>query len=164
MFFLWPQYLWLMLAVPALPVAYVWLLRRRNRQAVRYSSVRPVREASRGRQWRRHLPPLLLLLACSALLFASSRPVTRIPLPWSRSTIILALDESVSMRGTDVKPTRVAAGTRHGAVVRLTGLTALASLDAFSAWLARPGPWVAGFDLPFGLPRELVAQLGWPTH
>ncbi|WP_393939090.1 DUF429 domain-containing protein [Piscinibacter sakaiensis] len=24
-------------------------------------------------------------------------------------------------------------------------------------------PWVGGFDLPFGLPRELVEQLGWPT-
>ena len=24
-------------------------------------------------------------------------------------------------------------------------------------------PWVGGFDLPFGLPRELVETLGWPT-
>lgn len=108
MFFLWPQYLWLMLAVPALPVAYVWLLHR-NRAAVRYSSVRPVRQAAQGRQWRRHLPPFLMLLACSALLFAAARPVTRIPLPWSRSTIILAMDVSLSMRVTDVKPTRLAA-------------------------------------------------------
>lgn len=61
------------------------------------------------------------------------------------------------------KPIRVAAGQRHGAVMRLTGLTALDSLDAFSTWLARPGPWVAGMDLPFGLPRELVEHLSWPT-
>jgi hypothetical protein len=61
------------------------------------------------------------------------------------------------------KPIRVAAGQRHGAVMRLGGLTALDSLDAFSVWLARPGPWVAGLDLPFGLPRELVEHLGWPT-
>jgi hypothetical protein len=47
--------------------------------------------------------------------------------------------------------------------MRLDGLTALDSLDAFSAWLARPGPWVGGFDLPFGLPRELVECLSWPT-
>ena len=116
MFFLWPQYLWLMLAVPALPVAYVWLLYRRNRAAVRYSSVRPVREAARSRQWRRHLPPFLLLVACSALLFASARPVTRIPLPWSRSTIILAMDVSLSMRVTDVKPTRLAAAQESAKV------------------------------------------------
>ena len=34
MFFLWPQYLWLMLALPLLPAAYVWLLRRRRKSAV----------------------------------------------------------------------------------------------------------------------------------
>lgn len=109
MFFLWPQYLWLMLAVPLLPLLYVWLLRRRNRAAVRYSNVRPVRAATAGVQWRRHLPPALLLLACSALLFAAARPVARVPLPWARSTIMLAMDVSLSMRVTDVKPTRLAA-------------------------------------------------------
>ena len=36
------------------------------------------------------------------------------------------------------------------------------TLAAFEASLARPGPWLAAFDLPFGLPRELVATLGWP--
>ena len=30
-------------------------------------------------------------------------------------------------------------------------------------WLRTPGPWVAAFDFPFGLPRELVETLGWPT-
>ncbi|MFX8031910.1 DUF429 domain-containing protein, partial [Acinetobacter baumannii] len=58
---------------------------------------------------------------------------------------------------------RVAAGQTQANVVRLTGLTALDSLDAFSSWLAQPGPWLAGLDLPFGLPRELVLALGWPT-
>lgn len=61
------------------------------------------------------------------------------------------------------KPLCVAAGRRHGAVVRLEGVTTLDSLDGFAAWLARPGPWLAGLDLPFGLPRELVQALGWPT-
>lgn len=61
------------------------------------------------------------------------------------------------------KPIRVASGVRHGAVVRLTGVVALHTLDEFSSWLARPGPWVAGLDLPFGLPRELIEHLGWPT-
>lgn len=47
--------------------------------------------------------------------------------------------------------------------MRLEGLEALESLADFSDWLRRPGPWVAGFDLPFGLPRELVEHLDWPT-
>jgi hypothetical protein len=38
------------------------------------------------------------------------------------------------------------------------------TLAAFGAWLAAPGAWVGGFDLPFGLPRELVQHLDWPTQ
>ena len=41
-----------------------------------------------------------------------------------------------------------------------------AKLTYSNAWADRlraPGPWVGGFDLPFGLPRELVETLGWPT-
>ena len=108
MFFLWPEYVWLMLAVPLLPLAYLWLLRRGRKGAVRYSSVGTVRAAG-TRSWRRHVPPALLLFACSLLMFAAARPVARIPLPWGRSTVMLAMDVSLSMRVTDVKPTRMAA-------------------------------------------------------
>lgn len=108
MFFLWPQYLWLMLALPLLPAVYAWLLLRRGKPAVRYSNLRVVRAAARL-NWRRHVPPALLLLACSGLLFAAARPVARVTLPWARSSIMLAMDVSLSMRVTDVKPTRLQA-------------------------------------------------------
>ena len=108
MTFLWPESLWLMLALPLLPVLYLWLLRRRGKAALRYSSVEVVRAASSSR-WRRHVPPALLLLACSVLLFAAARPQATVTLPWARSTIMLAMDVSLSMRVTDVKPTRLAA-------------------------------------------------------
>jgi hypothetical protein len=36
------------------------------------------------------------------------------------------------------------------------------SLEAFGHWLAEPRQWVGAFDFPFGLPRELIEQLGWP--
>ena len=74
--FLWPEFLWLMLALPLLPVVYLWLLRRRGKLALRYSSLDVVREAS-GRQWRRHVPPALLLVAARVLLFAAARPLAR---------------------------------------------------------------------------------------
>lgn len=47
--------------------------------------------------------------------------------------------------------------------VLLNELVHCDSLDVFSHALQAPGPWVGGFDLPFGLPRELVTQLAWPT-
>ncbi|HSV48078.1 MAG TPA: VWA domain-containing protein [Ramlibacter sp.] len=109
MIFLSPQLLWLMLALPLLPAVYLWLLRRRGKQAVRYSSLAVVRAAAAGRNWRRHVPPALLLLACSVLLLAAARPVARVPLPWARTTIMLAIDVSLSMRVSDVKPTRMQA-------------------------------------------------------
>ena len=121
MFFQWPQYLWLMPALALLPPAYVWLLRRRNKIAVRYSSLHIVRAAASGRSWRRHVPPALMLLALALLLFAVARPVARVPLPWARSTIMLAIDVSLSMRVNDVKPTRMEAA-QDAAKLFLTGL------------------------------------------
>lgn len=52
----------------------------------------------------------------------------------------------------------------HNGRVTLSKLERLESLEAFAQWLRRPLDWVGGFDLPFGLPRELVETLGWPTH
>lgn len=109
MSFLWPQYLWLLPLLALLPAAYAWLIRRRSKAAVRYSSLGDVRAAAAGRNWRRHLPPALFLVACSGLLLAAARPVARVPLPWARSSIMLAMDVSLSMRVSDVKPTRMAA-------------------------------------------------------
>ncbi|MBK7615306.1 MAG: DUF429 domain-containing protein [Vitreoscilla sp.] len=62
------------------------------------------------------------------------------------------------------KPVVVAQGTGVGAVVRLDGLQRFGALQDFGDWLAQPADWVGGFDLPFGLPRELVQHLGWSTQ
>ena len=109
MFFLWPGYLWFLLLLALMPAAYLWLLRRRNKAALRYSSLGVVQAAVAGRQWRRHLPPALLLLASAGLLVAAARPVASVPLPWARTTVMLAIDVSLSMRVSDVKPTRLEA-------------------------------------------------------
>ncbi|HMN20249.1 MAG TPA: VWA domain-containing protein [Ottowia sp.] len=108
--FLWPQFLWGLLALPLLVLLYLWLLRRRRQLAVRYASLSIVRQAiGSGRGWRRHLPPLLLLLALALLVLASARPVAVIALPSNQQTIILAMDVSASMRATDVEPNRLVA-------------------------------------------------------
>jgi Ca-activated chloride channel homolog len=107
MSFLWPQNLWLMLALPVLPALYLWLLRR-PKPALRVSSVSVVRRAS-SRPWRRHVPPALMLLALAVLLLGLARPTARVTLPWAKSTVMLAMDVSLSMRVKDVKPTRMVA-------------------------------------------------------
>ena len=108
--FLWPQLLWLLLALPLLVLLYVWLLRRRKQAAVRFASLAIVREAmGRGPGWRRHVPPVLLLLAIATMLLASARPMASIVLPSQEQTIILAMDVSGSMRAEDVQPNRLVA-------------------------------------------------------
>ncbi len=106
--FLWPHNLWWMLVLPLLPPLYLWLLRRRGKPALRFSSLGTARAAAQ-RAWRRHVPPLLLLLALSLLLLSLARPTAPVTLPWARSTILLAIDISRSMRVQDVKPSRMVA-------------------------------------------------------
>jgi hypothetical protein len=60
------------------------------------------------------------------------------------------------------KPITVALGECAGGAVRLERVDEHADFGTFAAWLVTPGPWVAAFDFPFGLPRELVETLGWP--
>ena len=61
------------------------------------------------------------------------------------------------------KPIMLAQGRRKGEAVTLAGILSFDTLLGFGQWLAQPGDWVGGFDLPFGLPRELVESLNWPT-
>ena len=110
MSFLWPEMLWLLLALPLLVAGYLWLLARRKKSVLRYASLSLVKEALGPRgAWRRHLPPALLLLAIAALLVAAARPAAIISLPSQQETIVLAMDVSGSMRAADVKPNRLVA-------------------------------------------------------
>jgi Ca-activated chloride channel family protein len=109
MSFQWPEFLWLAAALPALVALYVVLLRRRKRFAVRYSSLALMREAMSGASWRRHVPPLLILLALAALIVAIARPSATMTLPSQHETVILAMDVSGSMRASDVEPNRLVA-------------------------------------------------------
>ena len=61
------------------------------------------------------------------------------------------------------KPITLAVGRTDRQRVVLNGMERFETLDGWAARMAEPGHWVGGFDLPFGLPRELVTTLGWPT-
>jgi Ca-activated chloride channel family protein len=108
--FLWPEALWLLLAAPAFVGAYVFLLRRKKKDAIRYASLSLVKAAiGPGQRFRRHFPPLLFLFAMIASIVAIARPSAVITLPSEQRTIILAIDVSLSMRAADVEPNRLAA-------------------------------------------------------
>src|SRR4051812_20741551 len=68
--------------------------------------------------WRRHLPPLLLLLALAALVIALARPQRTVAAPERAATVMMVTDISGSMNATDVEPNRLTAAVN--AAERLT--------------------------------------------
>ena len=56
----------------------------------------------------------------------------------------------------------LASGRLCGQRVQLLKTERFSTLDSWQQRLSQ-GPWLGGFDLPFGLPRELVHALDWPT-
>jgi hypothetical protein len=78
------------------------------------------------------------------------------------SPLLLGCD--FSSRPSPAKPVVLALGQLRGSRVVLQNIERLYSLDQYAQWLSQPVNWVGGFDLPFGLPRELVQTLGWPLQ
>lgn len=110
MTWLWPEALLLLILIPLLVGFYIWMLRRRRRYAVRYSSLALVRGAvTTQSKWRRHLPFALFVAALSVLVIAMARPAAVVSVPINQTTIILAIDVSRSMCSTDISPNRLEA-------------------------------------------------------
>jgi len=107
---LWPEMLWLLVLVPVLVGAYVILLRRKQKSALRYASLSVMKDAlGASHRLRRHVPPLMFLAAFTLMILAIARPAAVVTLPSQHETVILSMDVSGSMRATDVKPSRIAA-------------------------------------------------------
>ncbi len=49
-----------------------------------------------------------------------------------------------------------------GGTMRVGDICMLRDFAALEALLREPGPWVAGCDFPFGLPRSFLEAAGWP--
>src|SRR5712671_2857471 len=110
MTFLWPEFLWGLGVLPLLFFFYLFILRRKQRTALRYASLSLVKESlGKKAAIRRHLPPFLFLLALAGMIVAAARPTAIVTLPSSHETVILAMDVSGSMRATDVHPNRLVA-------------------------------------------------------
>ena len=61
------------------------------------------------------------------------------------------------------KPITIATGRLAGTRLVVDAVRDVATLAAFDDWLGTPGPWLGGFDFPFGLPRAFVDANGFGT-
>ncbi|MFL5749237.1 MAG: VWA domain-containing protein, partial [Chloroflexota bacterium] len=108
-----PELLVGLLLVPAAVGVYLLVQRRRNRYAVRFTNVDLLANiAPKTPAWRRHVPPVLYLVAITALVIGLARPSMVMAVPREEATIVLAIDVSRSMRATDVEPTRLDAAQK----------------------------------------------------
>ena len=133
---LWPGFLLLLGLIPLLAAVYIWMLRRRRRFVVRYSSLSLVRDAlPHQSRWRRHLPFALFLLALTSLVIALTRPVSIISVPAGRTGIILTIDVSRSMCSTDIAPSRLEAAEAAAlAFIERQPATTQIGIVAFSSY------------------------------
>ena len=111
-----------LVVLPLALVAYIVLaLRgRRNARAAASKDLWP-NLMPRRPGWRRHVPPVLLLMALALLLLGMARPQALLASDQKQTTVVLALDISRSMGATDVPPSRIAAA-RNAARVLVDGL------------------------------------------
>ena len=102
-----PLWLFLLLAVAALVGLYVVLQLRRQRYATRFTNVALLGSLMPKRPgWRRHVAFGLIALALAALVVSLAVPSSKIRVPRERATVIMAVDVSLSMKATDIEPTR----------------------------------------------------------
>lgn len=108
--FLAPSWLWLLLAVVALVLLYVVLQIRRKHYAARFTNTELLGSIVPKRPgWRRHVAFTLLVLALASLTTAMAKPTHKVRVPRDRATVMVAVDVSLSMKATDVGPSRIEA-------------------------------------------------------
>ena len=105
--FLVPMRLWCLLGVVALVATYVFMQFKRPRYTVRFSNLNLLDKVAPKRPgWRRHLGAGFFALALATLVIAYAQPIMTVKVPQERTTIMLAIDTSLSMAATDVAPSR----------------------------------------------------------
>jgi Ca-activated chloride channel family protein len=108
--FRWPLVLVALAAIPVLLLAYALRERRRGKRGSRFANPALMPNlVSKTPRWRRHVIPVVLLLALVSLVVGTARPQRTVIADKRQATIILAIDTSRSMSATDVKPNRLTA-------------------------------------------------------
>ncbi|MGE3284729.1 MAG: VWA domain-containing protein [Pseudonocardia sp.] len=105
-----PWWLLLLFVAAGLAAGYLLVLRRRHRDVLRFTNLDLLDQvAPRRPGWWRHIPAVALILAMAVLSVALAGPQAEAKVPRNRATVVLVIDVSLSMKATDVAPTRLAA-------------------------------------------------------
>lgn len=108
-----PWWLLWLIAVAAVAAGYLLIQLRRRRTAMRFASFELLDSvAPRKRRWYLHVPAVLLVLGLVGLTIATAGPTADHKVPRNRATVILAIDVSLSMKATDVEPSRLEAAQK----------------------------------------------------
>jgi Ca-activated chloride channel family protein len=149
-----------LVAAPLLVVFYIWMQRKRLRQAQKFATLSIVQEMiSKGPGFRRHIPPIIFLIAIMAMMVALARPQAVITLPSREGTVILAIDVSGSMRADDFKPTRIEAAkaAARAFVEKQTDATRI-GIVTFSSYAALVQPPTTNKDLVLRAINRITLQ------
>lgn len=103
-----PEWLLVLIALPALAAAYLLFDQRRVRTEERFARPGLFAGLVAARPgWRRHLPPALLLVALASLIVGVARPRATVSVARQEATVVVAIDTSRSMAAKDVEPSRL---------------------------------------------------------
>ena len=96
--------------VPLAALTYAAMQARKRREATTFANPALMPNLVTARPGlRRHLPPLLLLIALAVLVVALARPQRTVASPERAATVMMVTDISGSMNATDVEPNRITA-------------------------------------------------------
>lgn len=108
--FVAPWWFLLLIAVVLLTAGYVVAQRIRRKRVLRFTNLELLeRVAPKRERWSRHVPAAFLLAALALLTVALAGPTSEQRVPRNRATVMLVVDVSLSMKATDVKPSRLEA-------------------------------------------------------
>jgi Ca-activated chloride channel family protein len=102
-----------LILIPLAALVYASMQARKRREAATFANPALMPNLVTARPgWRRHLPPLLLLLALAAMIVALARPQRTVASPERAATVMMVTDISGSMNANDVEPSRLAAAVK----------------------------------------------------
>ncbi|MGW6444471.1 VWA domain-containing protein [Lentzea sp. NPDC055074] len=108
--FVTPWWFLLLLGVALLAAGYVVAQRIRRKRVLRFTNLELLEKVAPKRErWSRHVPAAFLLAALALLTVALAGPTSEQRVPRNRATVMLVVDVSLSMKATDVKPSRLEA-------------------------------------------------------